>query len=141
MAETNEHVDALNQAVQARRHRLGQLHGPAVLIAGGETASVGDIVVTRRNDRSLSTDRGEPVRNRDRWTITGMRRDGSVTVSHDQGHGVVTLPAYYARAQLRLGYAATAHGHQGDTVDIGLAFVTPATTHRSLYVGATRGRD
>jgi len=139
--ETNDHVDTLNQAVQARRHQLGQLLGPAVCIAGGETASVGDIVVTRRNDRTLTTDRGEPVRNRDRWTITAMRPDGSVAVSHDQGHGLVTLPADYVRAHLRLGYAATAHGHQGDTVDISLAVVTPATTHRSLYVGATRGRD
>lgn len=141
VAETNEHVDALNQAVQAQRHWLGQLRGPGITIAGGEIASVGDIVVTRRNDRTLTTDRGEPVRNRDRWTITSMRPDGSVTVSHDQGHGVVTLPVDYVRAYLRLGYAATAHGHQGDTVDISLAVVTPATTHRCLYVGATRGRD
>jgi len=141
VAETNDHVDALNQAVQARRHRLGQLRSPAIPIAGGETASEGDIVVTRRNERTLTTDRGEPVRNRDRWTITCMGPDGSVTASHDQGHGVVTLPVDYARAHLRLGYAATAHGHQGDTVDISLAVVTPATTHRSLYVGATRGRD
>ena len=141
VAETNEHVDALNQAVQAQRHRLGQLRGPTVPIAGGETASEGDIVVTRRNDRTLTTDRGKPVRNRDRWTSTSIRQDGGVTVSHDQGHGLVTRPAGYVRAHLRLGYAATAHGHQGDTVDIGLAIVTPATTHRSLYVSATRGRN
>jgi hypothetical protein len=53
----------------------------------------------------------------------------------------VTLSADYARAHVRLGYAATAQGHQGDTVNIGIGVVTAATTHRSLYVAATRGCD
>ena len=42
---------------------------------------------------------------------------------------------------VRLGYAATEHGHQGDTVDVAYEVVTRDTTHRGLYVGATRGRD
>ena len=53
----------------------------------------------------------------------------------------MTLTADYVTAHVRLGYAATAHGHQGDTVDVGIAIVTAATSHRSLYVGATRGRQ
>jgi hypothetical protein len=53
----------------------------------------------------------------------------------------VTLPVDYVRRHLRLGYAATAHGHQGDTVDRSYTLVTPATSHRALYVGATRGRQ
>lgn len=81
------------------------------------------------------------VRNRDRWTVVGVDPDGSLTVSHLNGHGTTTLPADYARHHVRLGYAATAHGHQGDTVDVGLAVVTQATSHRGLYVGATRGRQ
>ena len=64
----------------------------AVRVAGGETAAVGDIVATRRNDRTLRTDRGEPVRNRDRWTVADVHRDGSLTVSHLHGHGTVTPP-------------------------------------------------
>jgi len=89
----------------------------------------------------LRTSRGQPVRNRDRWTVAAVGRDGSLAVSHEYGHGQVSLPAEYAREHVRLGYAATAHGHQGDTVDVSLTVVTAATTHRSLYVGATRGRD
>ena len=42
---------------------------------------------------------------------------------------------------MRLGYAATEHGDQADTVDVAIALVSTATTHRGLYVGATRGRD
>ena len=67
--------------------------------------------------------------------------DGALVVSHVGGHGTVTLPAEYVREHVRLGYAATEHGHQGDTVDVAYELVTRATTHRGLYVGATRGRD
>jgi hypothetical protein len=141
VAETNEHVDALNAAIQQARRQAGQIGHREVRVAGGETAAVGDQVVTRRNDRALRTDRGEPVRNRDRWTVTAVHPDGGLTVSHAGGHGTVTLPADYTASHVRLGYAATAHGHQGDTVDVSLAVVTEATSHRSLYVAATRGRD
>jgi conjugative relaxase-like TrwC/TraI family protein len=141
VAETNEHVDALNHAIQELRRDHGQLDARAVRIAGGESAAVGDVVVTRRNNRELRTSRGEPIRNRDRWTVTAVGGDGGLTVTHEHGQGQVRLPAEYARDHVRLGYAATAHGHQGDTVDVSLTIVTAATTHRSLYVGATRGRD
>jgi hypothetical protein len=40
-----------------------------------------------------------------------------------------------------LGYAATEYGNQSDTVDVAIELVSTATTHRGLYVGATRGRD
>jgi conjugative relaxase-like TrwC/TraI family protein len=141
VTEANEHVDALNRAIQEQRRALGQLGARTARVAGGETAAGGDVVVTRRNDRRLRTDRGEPVRNRDRWTVVNIRPDGGLTVSHLHGHGQITLPANYARASARLGYAATAHGHQGETVDICVAVATAATSHRSLYVGATRGRQ
>jgi conjugative relaxase-like TrwC/TraI family protein len=141
VAETNEQVDALNTAIQQARRHAGQLGPRQVRVAAAETAAVGDCVVTRRNDRTIQTDRGEPVRNRDRWIVAAVHRDGSLTVSHTRGHGRAVLPADYARSHVRLGYAATAHGHQGDTVDTSLTLVTEATTHRSLYVGATRGRS
>jgi hypothetical protein len=47
----------------------------------------------------------------------------------------------YARHHVRLGYAATEYGNQSDTVDVAIELVSTATTHRGLYVGATRGRD
>jgi conjugative relaxase-like TrwC/TraI family protein len=141
VAETNEHVDALNRTIQAERRRLGHLGERTVRVAGIEIVAIGDVVVTRRNDRTIRTDRGEPIRNRDRWTVVDIHRDGGLTVSHHNGHGTANLPAEYAATHVRLGYAATAHGHQGDTVDVSLAVITEATTHRSLYVGATRGRD
>jgi conjugative relaxase-like TrwC/TraI family protein len=141
VAETNEHVDVLNAAVQDQRRSKGHLGDATVRVAGGETAQQGDIVVTRQNDRTIRTDRDEPVRNRDRWFVDGVHRDGRIAVSHLDGHGSTTLAADYVRQHVRLGYASTAHGHQAETVDVSLTVVTEATSHRSLYVGATRGRD
>jgi hypothetical protein len=141
-AETNAHVDALNTAIHAHRRVLGHLDlDHAVAIGGGETAGPGDLVVTRRNDRTLRTTGGEPVRNRERWRVDTVAPDGSLALSQQRGHDRVTVPADYARQDLRLGYAATAHGHQGDTVDRSYTLVTPGTSHRALYVGATRGRQ
>jgi conjugative relaxase-like TrwC/TraI family protein len=64
VASTNDHVDAINHAVQAARVDAGHLNRDnAAQIAGGECAHVGDIVATRRNDRTLIISTGEPVRN------------------------------------------------------------------------------
>ena len=141
-AETNANVDALNRAIQDTRRDLGHLdEAAAVPIAGGETAGPGDLVVTRRNDRTLRTEHDEPVRNRELWRVHDVEADGSVTLSRQRGQGTVIVPADYAQLHLRLGYAATAHGHQGDTVDVSYTLITPGTSHRALYVGATRGRN
>ncbi len=140
-AATNDHVDALNDAVQRIRITIGQLRPDvASTIAGGELAYAGDIVATRRNDRELRTSSGEPVRNRDLWDVVATHSDGALTVSHRSGHGTTSLPPDYVTQHVRLGYAATEHGHQGDTIDVGVALVSTATTHRGLYVGMTRGR-
>jgi hypothetical protein len=40
-----------------------------------------------------------------------------------------------------LGYAATEHGYQSDTVTAGHSLADNATTRRGLYVAVTRGRD
>jgi hypothetical protein len=140
-AATNDHVDAINDAVQHLRLTLGELPpNRRARIGGTEHAYPGDVVVTRRNDRELRTSTWEPVRNRDLWDVVGTDSDGSLTVSHRARHGTLRLPVDYVRHHVRLGHAATEHGNQGDTVDVGIQFVSTATTHRGLYVGATRGR-
>jgi hypothetical protein len=142
VASTNDHVDTINHAVQTARLDALHLHSEvATQIADREHAHVGDVVATRRNDRRLITSRGEPVRNRDAWTVTAVNPDGSFTATHRGGHGDVTLPADYVREHVRLGYAATEHGWQSDTVDTAIALTSPATTRRGLYVAATRGAE
>ena len=140
-AATNDHVDLLNHAIQQARLAAGHLDpARAAAVAGGERAHPGDWVATRRNDRTLTTTAGHAVHNRDLWTVEQVHGDGALTVTHRHGHGTVTLPAEYTARHVRLGYAATGHGHQGDTVDVALTLVDGATTHRGLYVAATRGR-
>lgn len=141
-AETNAHVDTLNEAIQARRRDRGEVDDRRIArIAAGETVGRGDVVVTRSNNRTLATDANEPVRNRERWIVEHVTDHGLLTLSRMDGHDRVLLPAEYAQAHVLLGYASTVHGVQGETVDVSYTLVSRATTHRSLYVGATRGRE
>ena len=139
---SNDHVDAVNATIQAARVAHGDLDDSrAVRIGGGECAHVGDVVVTRRNERRLTTTTGQSIRNREPWTVVGLGDDGSITVSSNQGCGRVTVPAEYAREHVRLCYAATEHGIQGDTTSAGAELVSEATTRRGLYVGVSRATD
>lgn len=142
IASTNEHVDALNAAIQRARVEHGQLDATVtVRIGGGECTLVGDRIVTRRNDRHITTSHGEPIRNRDQWSVETIGGDGSLTVASIGGHGTAVLPADYVREHVRLGYATTEHGVQGDTTTIGIELASAATTRRGAYVGVTRGRQ
>ena len=88
----NDHVDAINAAVQTARLAAGHLDPDlSVAIAGGEQAH-------RRRRRRHPPQRppadhhaGEPVRNRETWTVTAIHPDGALTVTHETGHGTVTL--------------------------------------------------
>ena len=138
-APTNDSVLALNRAAQDMRLRSGELETKRSLDAGGYRLHVGDEIVTRRNDRDLTTDRGYPVHNRDQWVIEKLHRDRSVTVSGS--HGRVRLPTDYVASDVELGYAQTAHGAQGRTVDRSLTLIDGPVDARGIYVPMTRGRD
>jgi ATP-dependent exoDNAse (exonuclease V) alpha subunit len=101
---------------------------------------VGDVVVTRQNQRDLGSSTGW-VKNGDRWVVTAIERDQSMRLRRDSGGGVAHLPAEYASVHVELGYATTAHRAQGRTVDTTHAFVTSTTMREPLYVMATRGRE
>jgi conjugative relaxase-like TrwC/TraI family protein len=140
MANTNHTVNRLNHLAQQHRIRSGELepNGPA-LDRGGERLFVGDEVVTRRNQRTLRTDRGTMVKNRDLWRTERIHPDGSVDVTGRTG--TVRLPAAYALEHLELGYAQTSHATQGRTVDLGLLLVDGPTDGCGVYTPMTRGRD
>jgi hypothetical protein len=139
MANTNHTVDRLNKLAQQHRVAAGELdvNGPA-LDLGGQRLLVGDDVVTRRNQRTLRTDRRAIVKNRDQWTIEQIHPGGAVTLTGRTG--TVRVPAAYARYHLELGYARTSHATQGRTVDTALLLVDGATDARGLYTPMTRGR-
>ena len=140
MANSAEAVGRLNCLAQETRLVQGELNptGPR-LDLGDDSILVGDEVVTRRNDRTLRTDQGLMVKNRDHWTIVEIHGDRIVTVTGRTG--TIRLPWEYVAEHVQLGYAQTSHATQGRTVDTALVLVDTPTDSRGVYTPMTRGRD
>jgi conjugative relaxase-like TrwC/TraI family protein len=139
VAPTRDLVAELN--ARARAHRLD--HTPAaseVSLADGNRASVGDVIITRRNDRRLRLTATDWVKNGDRWTVTHVSKHGDLTVRHTRSHLTVRLPADYVRESTGLGYATTIHTAQGVTADTMHGLVTGLESRQQLYTMLTRGR-
>jgi hypothetical protein len=134
IAETREQVAALNATIRDQLIATGRLDDTgAVTTAAGERIGVGDRVATRRNEPALD------VANRDTWTVTGIKRDATLTV--DGGRGGRQLPAGYVQDHLELAYATTVYGAQGHTVAAAHLLVGEHTGAAGAYVGMTRGRQ
>jgi hypothetical protein len=140
LASDTATVNELNVRARAQRVASGQVIEEGVNVAGAMTAGANDHVVTRENNRRLSTDAGW-VKNGDVWTVSATHADGSMTVTRLNGHGTVLLPASYVAENVELAYASTAHRAQGRTVDTAHAFASPTTTREVLYVALTRGSE
>ncbi|WP_235506880.1 MobF family relaxase [Terrabacter sp. Root181] len=133
-------VADLNSRARAHRVAQGAVEEGGVTVADGSVIGVGDVVVTRQNQRGLGSSTGW-VKNGDQWLVAAVGADGALTVRRETGGGVARLPAEYVSAHVELGYATTAHRSQGRTVDTTHAFVTATTMREPLYVMATRGRE
>ncbi|HEY8720913.1 MobF family relaxase [Pengzhenrongella sp.] len=138
-------------ALNARAHTDGILAGTitrtGITLHDGLTAGVGDRIVTRRNNRRLTTADGY-VRNGAFWDITAILPGGAVLArpaqqgSNDAGTGMtVRLPASYVREHVELGYATTTARTQGMTVDETHTIAAPGMGHEDLYVAMSRGAD
>jgi hypothetical protein len=133
-------VHALNQRARADLILDGTVNALREVVLHDDTrAGVGDRIITRKNDRRLGAGRGW-VRNGDRWTVTEVRDDGSLTVRRQGSRGTTILPATYVSEHVDLGYAVTAHRAQGITTDTSHVLADPSTTRENLYVAMTRGR-
>jgi hypothetical protein len=140
LAPTRELVAELNHS--ARTHRLGGTPaGREVQLADGNLASVGDVIITRSNDRRLRLGGRDWVKNGDRWTITHISRRGDLTVRHNRSQLKVRLPADYVDKSAELGYATTVHAAQGVTADAMHGLVTGQESRQQLYTMLTRGRS
>lgn len=139
MAPTRAGVDVLNELAQHERIAAGEidLRSRSVKV-GTSRAFAGDLVATRRNDRTLLTDQARMVKNRDHWTVQTVHDDGGLTVAGRTGR--VALPAEYVAAHVELAYAETSHATQGRTVDRSFLFLDGPTGTSGIYVPLTRGR-
>jgi ATP-dependent exoDNAse (exonuclease V) alpha subunit len=92
LAPTRELASSLNQ--RAQDHRLaGAAPGRQVELADGNRAGVGDLIITRRNDRRLRVTATDWVKNGDRWTILNLSSTGGLRVRQVRNGRTVTLPA------------------------------------------------
>lgn len=85
VAEKAETVRELNERARADWILTGHTYlGREASLADWLTASAGDLVITRRNRRRMTTVRdlvtGGFVRNGDRWHVVAVRRDGGLEV-------------------------------------------------------------
>ncbi len=141
LAPTRDTVAALN--LRARADRLAAQTTPVgreVVLREGASASAGDLITTRRNDRRIALTANDWVRNGDRWRIQHVRRDGSLRVRHLGTGRVITLPTDYVANYVDLGYARTIHAAQGLTADAAHTVATGEESRQLLYVAMTRGR-
>jgi len=132
---THDEAQQISEAIQLRRVEAGQLDtGQQVMLQRDQVAYVGDVVQTRRNDRTAD------VENRQVWTITAVDdTSGAVTLASLEDPGMTRqVDAAYAAEHAHLAYASTVHGVQGETTDRSL--VGPGVDAAGLYVGLTRGR-
>lgn len=108
-------------------------------MASGLDAHPGDVIVTRRNNRLLAVTATDFVKNGDRWTVQNVHPTGAMTVRHATLGRVITLPADYVAENVDLGYAATVHGVQGQTVRSSFLLARGQETRQLLYVAMSRG--
>lgn len=144
LAPTRDLVSELNQ--QARAHRLIGIDpadvassGPVRRLADCNEASIGELIITRENDRRLRTSATDWVKNGDRWTVLEIHDGGDLTVQHTQHGRTVRLPANYVARSTELGYACTVHTAQGVTADTMHGLATGAESRQQLYTMMTRG--
>ena len=119
---------------------LASADAPEVRLGDSNRASVGDVIVTKRNDRHLVVSSTDWVKNGDRWTITAVHDDHAITARHRNSRRTVRLPAAYVSEHVRLGYATTVHAAQGMTVDTAHTVVACDENRQLLYVALSRGR-
>jgi AAA domain len=139
LAPTRELVADLNRRARDH-HRDGAPAGQEVRLGDGNRASVGDMIITRTNDRRLRLSATDWVKNGDRWTITHVDRSGGLTVRRSRSQLTVRLPIGYVRASTGLGYATTIHSAQGVSADTMHGLLTGQESRQQLYTMLTRGR-
>jgi AAA domain len=105
LAPTRELVSRLNQ--RAQDHRLaGATPRRQVELGDGNRASVGDLIISRSNDRRLRITATDWVKNGDLWAVLNLTRTGGLRVRHVRNGRTVTLTADYVRTYVELATAA-----------------------------------
>lgn len=146
VCDTTEMADALNRRIHNER---GDRNAPSVLGARGQQISVGDLIISRRNDPTIAFHRSTPtpeslptVRNGNRWRVAAVdTKTNRVAAERLDDKARVVFDSDYVRDHVSLGYAVTVHSAQGVTADASIAVLREDTSRNLLYVAMTRGRQ
>ena len=147
VCDTWDIADALNQ----RLHDTLTTEGPAAQVARDQTVRVGDIIVSRDNDPTITVHRGphhaegqavDQVRNGNRWRVAGVdETTNRVAAERLTDKARVLFDGDYLRQHVHLGYAVTVHAAQGVTVDTAHTVLGETASRTQAYVGLSRGRQ
>ena len=139
LAPTRDLVAELNR--RARDHRLDATSRHAeVRLADGNQASVGDVIITRSNDRRLRLTATDWVKNGDRWTITRIGQNGDLTVRYNRSRLTVRLPADYVQPPPVSAMPPPSTPPKASPPTPCMDSLTGQESRQQLYTMLTRGR-
>jgi len=126
-------------------------------VARDQRVRVGDLIMSRRNDATVTVEPGtrnrrgnriDQVRNGNRWRVVSVdARRGRIAAERLTDQACVIFEGDYLREHLTLGYAGTLHSAQGMTVGnsttpgVCWTILSDRASRAMAYVGMTRGRD
>ena len=141
----------LSRRVRGELRHLGLVdRGRAAVIADGQRASAGDLVLCEENDTKQKIDKTRTLANGDLFRVERVDDQGRMTLREvlrqpDPDTGERRLSRYtftYNRSSpFTLGYAITQVCAQGRTVQAGMDVVTGSERRQGEYVAASRGTD
>jgi conjugative relaxase-like TrwC/TraI family protein len=146
LCDTTEMADALNQRIHADTIRLD---APTVTAARGQRIAVGDLIISRRNDTTISIYDAahdiaatDSVRNGNRWRTVAIDTTHNRVAARRLSDGArAVFDDDYLREHITYGYAVTVHSAQGVTADTTHAVLSETTSRPLAYVAMTRGRE
>jgi ATP-dependent exoDNAse (exonuclease V) alpha subunit len=117
--------------------------------ARGHCIAVGNLIISRRNDPSVTiyeatqnVPAADPVRNGNRWRVIAVDTEHNRIAARRLEDGArAAFSGDYLRQHITHGYAVTVHSAQGATADTTHAVLGENTTRAMLYVAMTRGRE
>ncbi|HEX3922112.1 MAG TPA: MobF family relaxase [Streptosporangiaceae bacterium] len=141
MAHSHETTLELSRRIRDDLQHLGVVsRGPEAPLKDGAAASVGDLVITRKNNHDLG------VANGDTWRVEAINGDELVLrklldADRDTGqrqYAASTVTYRDGKRNADLAYAITGHSAQGRTVAEAAALITGTETREWAYVAMTR---
>ena len=147
VCDTWEMADALNRRLH---DTLDRTPGRPLTAARDQAVTVGDIIMSRSNDITITVHSGPNTARRPRRPSTQRQpvarcRNGCRTPTALRPNGYPTAHVWCSTVttsnkHVTLGYAATVHSAQGVTADSCHAILGEGASRAMLYVAMTRGR-